>query len=426
MASESSWEVDQRVLFDGQPGVVRFVGVTKFSKGEWVGVELDEANGKNDGCVQGVSYFSCKPLHGIFCRGVRLQADSRRQELRMTRTMSQVQEELDTEIAEPNISVEDDVHEVLATRDRLLSKVWDLSDLDGDGVLNEVEFKRLVLALRDDIEEGSIEITFRNLNDEWTQLRVDDDSDEDRMASVAEMAAVAAERMWADPSILERRRESMATAPSEPRGERRKGLDFDFFVEFMCASEEGLQVGCPELMEAITVLEVSDDASPSARTTSRTTAEKRSAVPAAHSGASSSRHMSLQDALSVRPVCASTGEEGPEDESFKIFDTFTRRSCKVFSPCKGPLRPGVPFTFCMTSARELLEVVVLADDSLPIVASVKAMRDGGGNVFFRTLTVEKECHRLVFYQLTREYCEESMDRLFEVTAGSLSREQSFS
>lgn len=49
-------------------GIVRFCGATSFSPGKWVGIELSEPNGKNDGTVQGVKYFTCKPHHGVFVR----------------------------------------------------------------------------------------------------------------------------------------------------------------------------------------------------------------------------------------------------------------------------------------------------------------------------------------------------------------------
>eukprot|EP01122_Echinamoeba_exundans_P014810 TRINITY_DN6795_c0_g1_i1.p1 TRINITY_DN6795_c0_g1~~TRINITY_DN6795_c0_g1_i1.p1 ORF type:complete len:1718 (+),score=476.95 TRINITY_DN6795_c0_g1_i1:188-5341(+) len=50
------------------PGVVRFVGATKFATGDWVGIELDSPNGKNDGSVADVKYFTCKPKHGVFIK----------------------------------------------------------------------------------------------------------------------------------------------------------------------------------------------------------------------------------------------------------------------------------------------------------------------------------------------------------------------
>ncbi|KAF8518210.1 dynactin [Gautieria morchelliformis] len=49
-------------------GVVRFVGATKFSSGKWVGIELSEPKGKNDGTVGDVVYFSCKMGYGVFVR----------------------------------------------------------------------------------------------------------------------------------------------------------------------------------------------------------------------------------------------------------------------------------------------------------------------------------------------------------------------
>lgn len=49
-------------------GNIRFIGATQFSSGKWVGIELSEPKGKNDGSVMGVSYFSCKPNYGVFVR----------------------------------------------------------------------------------------------------------------------------------------------------------------------------------------------------------------------------------------------------------------------------------------------------------------------------------------------------------------------
>lgn len=51
----------------------RHAGAVEFAAGEWIGVELDEAEGKNDGAVDGVRYFSCTPRHGIYARRSRVQ-----------------------------------------------------------------------------------------------------------------------------------------------------------------------------------------------------------------------------------------------------------------------------------------------------------------------------------------------------------------
>lgn len=69
MSSNPPLAPGQKVeLNDLRIGTVRFVGTTSFQTGEWVGVELEEASGKNDGSVQGKRYFECAAGYGIFCR----------------------------------------------------------------------------------------------------------------------------------------------------------------------------------------------------------------------------------------------------------------------------------------------------------------------------------------------------------------------
>lgn len=55
-------------LADGRNAVIRFVGETAFAPGAWVGVELDDGSGKNDGSVQGERYFDCDMGNGMFVR----------------------------------------------------------------------------------------------------------------------------------------------------------------------------------------------------------------------------------------------------------------------------------------------------------------------------------------------------------------------
>ncbi|XP_031350867.1 restin homolog isoform X3 [Photinus pyralis] len=47
-------------------GTLRYMGATEFALGEWCGIELDEPRGKNDGSVEGVRYFECRPQYGLF------------------------------------------------------------------------------------------------------------------------------------------------------------------------------------------------------------------------------------------------------------------------------------------------------------------------------------------------------------------------
>ncbi|KAK4224969.1 dynein associated protein-domain-containing protein [Podospora fimiseda] len=63
--------VGQKIqLSDGRTGFIRYVGQPHFAQGDWVGVELDDGTGKNDGSVQGERYFDCEMGYGMFVRPI--------------------------------------------------------------------------------------------------------------------------------------------------------------------------------------------------------------------------------------------------------------------------------------------------------------------------------------------------------------------
>ena len=85
-------KVVRKALKDGAPGtrgVVHFIGETEFgnrnianakananakvnaksnanANSVWIGVVLHSPDGLNDGSKNGVAYFRCKPMHGLF------------------------------------------------------------------------------------------------------------------------------------------------------------------------------------------------------------------------------------------------------------------------------------------------------------------------------------------------------------------------
>jgi len=64
-------------------GVIRYVGKTDFAPGNWVGVELDTSQGKNDGSVGGKRYFTCEAKKGMFVKAKNLKLDKRGREMRL-------------------------------------------------------------------------------------------------------------------------------------------------------------------------------------------------------------------------------------------------------------------------------------------------------------------------------------------------------
>lgn len=52
-------EIGAKVRVKNLEGIVRFMGQTQFAPGIWVGIELNEPLGKNNGSINGVEYFKC-------------------------------------------------------------------------------------------------------------------------------------------------------------------------------------------------------------------------------------------------------------------------------------------------------------------------------------------------------------------------------
>ncbi|XP_019852341.1 PREDICTED: uncharacterized protein LOC100635819 [Amphimedon queenslandica] len=77
----SKTDVGKRVKFTGQMdkkekhGTLRYIGSPEFAPGIWCGVELDDPQGRNNGSVQGIRYFSCAANYGLFVPLGRVELD---------------------------------------------------------------------------------------------------------------------------------------------------------------------------------------------------------------------------------------------------------------------------------------------------------------------------------------------------------------
>ncbi|KAF1925394.1 uncharacterized protein M421DRAFT_423721 [Didymella exigua CBS 183.55] len=65
----SEFKVGQRIETNThRTGIVKYVGLIHVAEGAWLGIDLQEPTGKNDGSVRGERYFDCPPHHGLFVK----------------------------------------------------------------------------------------------------------------------------------------------------------------------------------------------------------------------------------------------------------------------------------------------------------------------------------------------------------------------
>ena len=74
---QESLEVGDRVLANGKPGLLAFLGNTQFAKGSWAGIILDSYEGKNNGSVNGIQYFESEPNRGLFAKAEKIKLVSK-------------------------------------------------------------------------------------------------------------------------------------------------------------------------------------------------------------------------------------------------------------------------------------------------------------------------------------------------------------
>ncbi|ODV97812.1 hypothetical protein PACTADRAFT_31241 [Pachysolen tannophilus NRRL Y-2460] len=72
MSNGVSLFVGQKIKVKGEYGIIRYIGETEFANGEWIGIELIDSIGKNNGSVNDVKYFELEKQdgnnYGIFIR----------------------------------------------------------------------------------------------------------------------------------------------------------------------------------------------------------------------------------------------------------------------------------------------------------------------------------------------------------------------
>lgn len=262
--------VGNRVSVRGQNGTVRYVGSTDFAPGEWIGVELDTPNGKNNGSVNNKAYFECAEHHGVFVRAS--MVDPPDSELSLHRVIDRLQAKLRSathDIKEYRQTIA--AHEKELQHARTLESQVEMLSTDKDflvqkngeleGALKKVTedyeaLKKDVAALQEELDVN------RQLEDAIKSLAVDNVSASDFQlivsrnaqleSTIAGLEALVAEANT-NKGAAERLEVAEATIQSL-QGQLEAALDLDKIVSHLTAENEQLLAQVAELRKSVAEL----------------------------------------------------------------------------------------------------------------------------------------------------------------------------
>lgn len=162
--------IGDSVLVRGQQGEVRFVGITKFAPGTWIGIELDNAVGKNDGSINGIRYFECKKKdgnYGVFVRESLIEHVRRKGEVLEQHNIKNTVNKLQTKLKNTK-------HELNILQNEAETLRYELSVVqDRCGVAEE---RAEIIETEKDYLEDKVESLSKNLRDvisKYEETKVD-------------------------------------------------------------------------------------------------------------------------------------------------------------------------------------------------------------------------------------------------------------
>ncbi|KAG7928941.1 hypothetical protein KL925_001122 [Ogataea polymorpha] len=178
--------INDRVVLNGVGGTIKYIGPTQFQPGEWIGVELDQPAGKNDGSVAGVRYFQARDKHGVFVRPAMLQSpDSSDSRLKaIIRSLEDKLLKLRSDISDLSRQLESSKSTVVSLEESLEREIMEKMALSDQLAALQDKTKEISdnSLRRGDVDSGQIEHYVKEL----TQLKQSNDQLQSKVLSLAD------------------------------------------------------------------------------------------------------------------------------------------------------------------------------------------------------------------------------------------------